>query len=491
MLNFLTSNIINIILLYSLYQTIYSISGVETFDFNNSEPKVDINNICPCDINVGICDQGCICDKDCLDLMLSNQYFKLNSIDESSYTNKNIDSKLDYCDDYKESLDDLYNPLVLAFKILKRGFCLVKKKDRNNDEEEGKYSDKAKNNNNENEDNKINYSETNSMDINSNDDNFIETGLFAPIALPSGHCLFQAHPIRKNIDYEVTCSYHQNNRNRIIDLYPGNSNTNSYYIHNNYYYNTSPIESYYIKRVEIIFYNCSKNEENSEDDHLCEYEVNHYYDNLNGNTFLDLTVEVKFLNNRTDFKKSGNYGYIKGKPIIVYQENNTEYNLYINGAIFPLEINKEIDNNENHIYYDNYMDNKITFDELILYAYKKNAHIRTILENIFNEIMNIAQYGDGSDRLEFTYTSNNGNNDNNNVFCILGKYKDSGAVNNTQYKIYDFKPYETEFQSRKYFYFIIKFIKLETKTKWWNAPGPGVVRVPRNIMYPFKIGNDK
>ena len=101
MLNFLTSNIINIILLYSLYQTIYSISGVETFDFNNSEPKVDINNICPCDINVGICDQGCICDKDCLDLMLSYQYFNSNSIDESSYTNKNIDSKLDYCDDYR------------------------------------------------------------------------------------------------------------------------------------------------------------------------------------------------------------------------------------------------------------------------------------------------------------------------------------------------------------------------------------------------------
>ena len=486
MLNFLTSNIINIILLYSLYQTIYSISGVETFDFNNSEPKVDINNICPCDINVGICDQGCICDKDCLDLMLSYQYFKLNSIDESSYTNKNIDSKLDYCDDYQESLDDLYNPLVLAFKILKRGFCLVKKKDRNEIN-----SDKAKNNNNENEnenkDNKINYSETNSMDINSTDDNFIETGLFTPIALPSGHCLFHAHQIRKNIDYAVTCSYHRDYNVSIVNEFLGD-NTTDFYIRENYY-NTDKNDTsqslYYIKKVEIIFYNEPKtNAENNIS--LCDYKINRYYSsNSDNDIFFDLTVEVKFLNNSKDFKKSGNYGYIKGKPIIIVKENNT----YLNGAVFPLEINTENDiynnNSQSYIYYDNYIDNRITFEDLILYGYNNNANAISKFREIFKNIY-ITQCGNGSNiSSPIEYTSNKD-------FCILGKYKDSGAVNNTQYKIEEFNYCNdnNHEEFNKYFYFIIKFIKLDTKTKWWYAPGPGVVRVPKNIMYPFKIGND-
>ena len=29
------------------------------------------------------------------------------------------------------------------------------------------------------------------------------------------------------------------------------------------------------------------------------------------------------------------------------------------------------------------------------------------------------------------------------------------------------------------------------KTKWWEAPGPGFIRLPRNIMYPFRIGTSK
>ena len=129
---YITITIFPFIIFNLLFKQIYSISGTSSERYSPDSPDVSSNDetICPCDITEGVCDVGCCCDKDCLDLMLSNQYFNINSIDESSYTNKNIDSKLDYCDDYKESLDDLYNPLVLAFKILKRGFCLVKKKEK-------------------------------------------------------------------------------------------------------------------------------------------------------------------------------------------------------------------------------------------------------------------------------------------------------------------------------------------------------------------------
>ena len=136
---------ISLILILCLFHKINSISGTDSESYDGGYFTSTKNNVlCPCDKTAGVCDIGCCCDTDCRDLMLSNDFFNKFECDESSFAEKNKYTKLDYCDDYKESVDDLYNPLVLAFKILKRGFCAVKKNE--NEEDEQKDYDKKVNN---------------------------------------------------------------------------------------------------------------------------------------------------------------------------------------------------------------------------------------------------------------------------------------------------------------------------------------------------------
>ena len=40
-------------------------------------------------------------------------------------------------------------------------------------------------------------------------------------------------------------------------------------------------------------------------------------------------------------------------------------------------------------------------------------------------------------------------------------------------------------------YFISKFEKLKIETEWWYAYGPGFIRLPKNIMYPFRVGTTR
>ena len=211
-LNFISKFTIPFFIFYLLFKKINSISGTETFDINGQVSDTEDNDeddICPCDITEGQCDNGCICDKNCFDLMLSNDYFNNITIDESSYTEKNIDSKLDYCDEYKESVDDLYNPLILAFKILKRGFCIVKKNKRENEEGNRKEYDETINDyelKRTDDENIINnekfpkyLSEDNDFNINSGTkSNFLQLNISMTIALSNGLYLFHKHRLNKN-----------------------------------------------------------------------------------------------------------------------------------------------------------------------------------------------------------------------------------------------------------------------------------------------------
>ena len=220
---YITITIFPFIIFNLLFKQIYSISGTSSERYSPDSPDVSSNDetICPCDITEGVCDVGCCCDKDCLDLMLSNKFFDEFQCDDSSYTENNIDSKLDYCDDYLESVDDLYNPLVLAFKILKRGFCIVKKHDRKEDEGNTddydklceEYESKSNSDNSGNEDNnkfeKV-YLEENKLNnlgrVLDDNINFKPLNISLPIALPNGMCLFHSYNLKKNIDYEITCN---------------------------------------------------------------------------------------------------------------------------------------------------------------------------------------------------------------------------------------------------------------------------------------------
>ena len=143
------------------------------------------------------------------------------------------------------------------------------------------------------------------------------------------------------------------------------------------------------------------------------------------------------------------------------------------------------------------MDNRITFEDLTIFGYKND--FRTIVNQIFgnngnnrnNNKLKLAKFGNAKD---FNIELNNVDIKDKENFVLLVQYKDSGAVNNTQNQIYKCDKYDINSKNgelNSYFYFIIKFLKMETETEWYYARGPVIIKLPRNLMYPFKIGTSK
>ena len=162
-------------------------------------------------------------------------------------------------------------------------------------------------------------------------------------------------------------------------------------------------------------------------------------------------------------------------------------------GVFPLEKNnnmKNDDNEEKYIYFDNYFDNKITFEDLIIYGYTQE-NIIDILKELFGRGLFFTQFGNGKNEKTIN------NNPETNNFVLIGEYKNSGTVNNTQFQICDLNFTKDQDNDNlignqnSYRYFIIKFVQLETDTRWWYAPGPVIIKLPKNIMYPFKIGGSR
>ena len=475
-----------------LIQKINSIQGTDQDSYpqeNDNSYKVDLNEFCPCDKNQGVCDPKCCCDPDCLGDMLNQDYYENNpECDPLSSLSKRVDSKLDYCEGHQKSVDDLYNPLVLAFKILKKGFCLAKKNPKKKDEptdydklkEDYQKEEKETKEDQANIFNEVIPLENENLNVHE----FEKIGINAPIALPNGLCLFKAYPIKKFMDYEVECSYLGSQRSQIRQMF---SSTNIFYLidaNNNYreVQENEILNDFYIKKVEIIYYE----EENT-------YYTRFYYINQNYDNYVDFTYIFKFLYNKTDYINSGSPGYIKGKPILI-GEGGDKIEKYENDAVFPMDSDSISIQNNYYIYYDNYFDNKITFEDLIIYGYTINENNQRELSSLFNKrdiVYRIGKYGNAN-------TSYNGDweiiqpfiNDKN-PYLIIGEYKDMGAVNNTQYKIVKFQNNDVNLNFNSYLYFIVKFLKLKTKRDWWYAPGPGFIKLPQNIMYPFRIGTTK
>ena len=489
-----------------LIKKIYSISGTEedgkapSSTGSSQDFKVDLNNACPCDITEGVCDFGCCCDKDCLQFMFDQDYYdKFSECDSSSSFKTTIRSKLDYCGGHKKSVDDLYNPLTLAFKILKKGFC--KAKNQNPEEED----DTNNQNNNEDSEEKKDNQKNDNNDIFGINENipqksfnldskgeFEKLDFYVPITLASGMCLFGYYRIMKYQDYEVTCSYNENQNNLILDYY--STVTHSYLVENNYYTDAPEGEILPIKKIEIIYFLSSN-----------EFEINHYYTS-NSNSYRDLTFVVKFLNDKSDYHKSGNPGYIKGNPILLKKNfaNNNNLEHYLIYTIFPIEEHDQncVDTiNEEKIYFDNYFDNRLTFEDFTIYGYGKTTegnNNRVCYKNIYNNILKIydkkfGKFGSANIRYEKDWKEFNIINEeiDFNVQFIFGAYKSVGTVNNTQFEIYEMNLHNRTHDDNDIFYFISKFEKLKIETEWWYAYGPGFIRLPKNIMYPFRIGTTR
>ena len=475
-----------------LIKLIYSI-GPEFFIPNEGPSfKVNLEEFCPCDKTAEVCDLKCCCDEYCLNYMFDNEYFeKYGECDPLSYVNNRIDSRLDYCEGHKKSIDDLYNPLVFAFKILKKGFCLAKKnpKKQNNDKneiykglkEEIENKEKSMSSVQENDfDEVIPHRFEISFEVNSIG-YFAKMNLNAPISLPNGLCLFNSYPIKRLVDYEVECSYHRELNEQIKGLFP---NPNKMFLINNNFFTEVNNTLHYIKKVEITYKNDGS------------YTIHHYYEEI-GSDYIDFIFIVKFLKDDNDYKRSGNPGYIKGKPILIGIKNNNNDKIidkYKDDFVFPIEGNTipEYPKDEYFFFFNNYFDNKITFEDIIIYGYKKSDFAKRYIYEFLNDInIYYGKYGNAQRNYQDWETV--GNNIDiqkiGNAYLIIGLYKDVGAVNNTQYQIVEFKKNGNEpSPNDKIYYFITKFLKLKTKTDWWYAKGPGFIKLPKNIMYPFRIG---
>ena len=489
---------IKIWFLLFFFKKIYSISGTDGEAFPsgyNTEPIVNLYEICPCDKTAGVCDSGCYCDKDCIQYMMDNDYYKqYPDSDPSSYASRNLNSKLDYCYEYKKSLDDLYNPLVLAFKILKRGFCLYKDNSNNDDND----NDNDNNDSEQNDSNDSNiFAEVIGNDRNNAFIQFRKMNIMAPTALPSGLCLLNSYPIKYYEDYEVICSYRIDSTDRTIIsnaiAYQFAQGTPIYNLinGNKYYYTIEKnlnTNNYLIKKIERIYY--VKN--NSYDTFL-------YYEDIdrdNTKLYQDLTIIVKFLEDTDDYTRSGNPGYIKGKPILVGLEgsNRTQYK---NDATFPMYYRNSDYSNYNqqihYFYYNNYFDNKITFEDFMIYGYNERLH--AIMNNLFNISHNIiGKYGNANVNYDQDWNKISSEYGYDYIYLLTAEYRYVGAVNNPQIKITKFTVHRNNYnngnsQDNNLCYFIAKFFKQNNiKTKWWYAPGPGFFKLPRNVMYPFRIG---
>jgi len=151
------------------------------------------------------------------------------------------------------------------------------------------------------------------------------------------------------------------------------------------------------------------------------------------------------------------------------------------------------------------MDNKLTFDDYIFYGYKykkdkgtEAVEIQNCYRRIFNDYFQnegFGRFGNANIKYikDWDTISPSIRETNYNPFLIMGVYRDTGATNNTQFQLINFEVNkvneENTESSDKYLYFVVKLLKLKNvKTKWWEAPGPGFIRLPRNIMYPFRIG---
>ena len=449
----------------------FSPEGAASQNFVNKE------RACPCDLTANVCDFGCCCDPDCAEFKEreGNYYYDtfFSQCDSKDSYDKRVYSKLDYCQKFEKSIDDLYNPLTLAFKILKRGLCLVKDNTKKSTEENDYDINKIGTNNNNKEYITTEIQGTKTFDIaDINEGDFMN--FKAPITMPSGFCLFGAYKIRKNQNYEVTCTYPQDKNSTISDYYQIDTNINNYIINERGFYRTLGAEDpIYIKKVEIYYFGNT-------------VRINRYF-TTNDMPNYDFTLVVKFYSNENDYHKSGNPGYIKGKPILI---NRNRRELFRNDIVFPIEYDSYSAQTD-PVYYDNYMDNKITFEDLIIYGYKD----RQFLTNFFitDSDYYFGKYGNANISYNNDWKQiNNPNVDNNDYrnLLFLGYYKDVGVVNNTQLELYELnieKRNNDEFT--KFYYFIHKLLKEKnSETKWWYAPGPGLIKFPRNIMYPFRVG---
>lgn len=173
------------------------------------------------------------------------------------------------------------------------------------------------------------------------------------------------------------------------------------------------------------------------------------------------------------------------------------------------------------------MDNAITYEDSISWGCKDSLNLAGLKEyctsnqwknkmlyNVLKNISYIGQFGNANRHLlldwvsvePFSIDSYQSSWDEVGNKCTIPAvlninilYATFGLVNNTQHAIMKVQ-YSLDYiywwgksldgvtKDSFQTYININYYRVPQNTVWWYAPGPGIFRLPSNIMYPFKIG---
>ena len=479
---------------------------------------------------------------------------------------------LPMCDeDNRETITDMFNPIYIGYQLFKRGFCLAYNNGDLNKEQRRSYP-KLSDENFYEVTSKINPDPSNieptswkntlpqfSVSNGQPFEPFNDLSLF-PVLSPNGLCIDNAAHVHFLKDKKVTCSYLLNDEKcpdfnkkpwsyakaqsiftTITNYISDNGLLTKTSNQENEYIESSKSESgtfcnNVIKKIEMIYYVTKTNTQYS----LSPSKVNIYYLpslEMKGNLYVDVTFDVSFRNETEYVQRSGNPGYLPshdiltGKNTTIKINNNTQQisivEIHKTKKIFGIQSDGTcfIDNDENDnqtnpqsYYYDDNLDNSLTFENSILFGCKIKKDLSVKQENkalsLYKMLYNLnatfrfSKNGNpNANKKNFLPFDNFGgtinlnqdkiaNDENNNYIPTLNfLYTENGATNNTQNAIIAFRADDSTFIKQKQYsdnlipkYIKINFFKHQLKKKWWYAPGPGFIKLPRNVMYPFRIG---
>ena len=472
---------------------------------------------------------------------------------------------LPMCDeDNRETITDMFNPIYIGYQLFKRGFCLAYNNGDLNKEQRRSYP-KLSDENFYEVTSKINPDPSNieptswkntlpqfSVSNGQPFEPFNDLSKF-PVLSPNGLCIDNAAHVHFLKDKKVTCSYLLNKgecgkfnekpwsyakaqsifttiTNYIIDngLLTKTSNKENEYIVSSLS-GTGTFCNNVIKKIEMIYYVTKTNTQYS----LSPSKVNIYYlpslEMKENNLYVDVTFDVSFRNEIEYVQRSGNPGYLPSHDILTGKNttikiNNTQQKSFVEihktKKIFGIQSDGTcfIDDKDNQYYYDDNLDNSLTFENSILFGCKIKKDLSVKQENkalsIYKMLYNLDENfrfskngNPNAKEKNFLPFANFGgtinlnkdkiaNDENNNYIPTLNfLYTENGATNNTQNAIIAFRADDSTFIKQKQYsdnlipkYIKINFFKHQLKKKWWYAPGPGFIKLPRNVMYPFRIG---
>ena len=487
-----------IALLFFIITIIKILSYIPT-EFNIKKTEVTqelpyFQDTCTCDLTYKVCDRNCCCDPYCDFSMYGffDDFFE-ECIESNVILPESVNS-VPICSAEHYVIGDLYNPLSVAYQILKKGMCL-KKKEQEFDNNEIKNPEKEINNLLDINSNKqIDSEDMDKVFLNEfGENNFQENNdiiksFIFPVMAPSGMCM-KGYPVKLGEDKTVICSIQERNvedfnvkiEDYIKDTcekFPENISSNSI-----------------IKKIEI-FLKISLNDFDTVNNcNAFIYYTDKYYKNDNEQIISDVTFEVKFFTLESDLstyvpKKSGNPGYIIGSPIRFGKRNGILTIPFYRSRLFLRTYLEDscIDNENNNTYEDLILSNSITFENRTLFTCRKNGNdqlIREIMKRYFTEF-NILKFGNSN--LEESLSSTNCNTDNNDYIIIKIFYQFYGLKQNPQREITGIICESPHNFDDGAIYIEFLFINNSAETKKVEVSAPVVIEWPRNWLYPFRFG---